>query len=1294
MKKTLLALFVLGIILVSSLAYAFSGRMHTDIRPNALTLDTSNYIPEKLASTPRFASTQDTASVITTDLWALADDFDISANDTFDQATNTWSFSGEGEHYLSGLKGSNYAWYPIQGAKYTLGATISCTESDSIENVTIYLTYYDFNTSNIKIAKGGTIELSAENGYTLTYNISADNIPTNTALYIFYVVNTVNSTAKFVSCNHKLTSSISGVIAVPYSSSMHKPGLGPDQSMTASGYDYYLCNSQNGNATFGFYDIYGKLYINGINTSDSIVSLPNAVVVNGVLKEIESFGYGGEFDWTGSPNLTRINLCSTKNISVNFKGSPVTDLFIDNSSFSSSSVKNASNIYLHIPYNISRSKFTGYKRVLVGEETPSYPIPQNSSWVISNGDGDYFGISPYNSTYAVTEIFSDKEHIILPVSTPYTGGNYYIRYFGSSSSNTPSLFASAPSLRSVTIPANYSNININWSKTALNSLHMAGAPITTYNSIPATMTVYVQNKEYYGEYISSSSWGNAIIESEGWEHQWLTVNVGRKGEFAQNYIELTDANWATTYYLKVTGNLNAADLANIKKVSNLIKLDLGEATFDELPSQFMESHKMITEVTLPDSLKTISDYAFRYCTKLRKVQASGIESIYGYSFYDCSKLQEFAMDNVKYIYVDAFTNCSLYQPIIPSKIQWIGSGAFAGTDIREANLPTTVSAIYSRTFSGCSKLSDVRIPEGLTSIESYAFQGCASLTNISLPSTLNSIGSGCFYSCTKLHTITCRAVVPPTASSNFTSGINFNQCTLYVAPFSIDAYREADNWKDFYIIKALNEPIDYILIQRPISIDLQSQDNEVLKNKPALTLSYDNNKGTVGQLTATGDGTLSSKLFLRDCFFYNRNNSQDYRSTLINNAENMRADSVSTTIGFEKNKWHFISFPYDVRYSDIRRYYETDFVIRSYNGAARAQGTGTSNWVNVHPDSVLHAYQGYIIQTANNNTYQSSGSTYYRQARLWFPSRNSVSKNNIFTNKDVEITLADYPAEFAHNRSWNLIGNPYPCYYNMHSLKDGFTAPIILWRGSSYQAYSPIDDDIILQPNESFFVQKPVNANKIVFGAEGRMHYTEAYASSGTPGVKAPALDRTDRHVFNFTVKGDNSDDRARVVINESASNEYESERDAVKFFAEESSLEMYIDGDVAYDICERPLGDGVARLAVNIPADGKYSISLDGRNIEGWSVILTDIATGQSCDLTAESYDFIAQAGPLKGRFNISFGTDISSLDSIEVNETIRVINLSGVTVFEGRRADFTDFPEGIYIVVANGIAHKIAVK
>lgn len=581
----------------------------------------------------------------------------------------------------------------------------------------------------------------------------------------------------------------------------------------------------------------------------------------------------------------------------------------------------------------------------------------------------------------------------------------------------------------------------------------------------------------------------------------------------------------------------------------------------------------------------------------------------------------------------------------------------------------------------------------------------------------------------------CKAIVPPVASGTFTSGMDLNHCTLYVAPFTIDAYREAANWSNFYIMKPLNESVKNIYVNRQMTFDLQSEDNAVLQDNPNMTLDYNTDNyyssmNTVGQLTASGDGTLSAGVFTINNMFYNRGAyinqngdkyySSDLRPTLVNNAENMRADSVLCVISLDKDTWHFISFQYDVQMSDVYGLNGTDFVIRQYNGAKRAAGskdsdstevnsseTVESNWEPVPADGVLLAGKGYIIQAANNNYYVQDNYQYNYSATVVFPSRNTVTKNRLFTSSDIIVPLEEHASEFAHNRSWNLVGNPYPCYYDMNSLKDDFYTPIILWKGSNYQAYSPVDDDIILRPYESFFVQRPIDVEQMVFGVEGRMHYNDALkatkADGQKPGVNyAPAqsIDGAQRNVFNFTIEGCGSENRTRIVMNEKAKMGYDCARDAAKFFASSpTGAEIYVDADVKYDICKRPLGDGKAQLAIRTATAGEYTIALSGRYSEEWTVMLTDKLTGATVNLIEGAYHFEAEAGTTAGRFMLSFSTSATGIDGVEADidadAEVSVVNAAGMTVFSGRYADFkAKAATGIYVIVCGDKTYKTVIK
>ena len=111
----------------------------------------------------------------------------------------------------------------------------------------------------------------------------------------------------------------------------------------------------------------------------------------------------------------------------------------------------------------------------------------------------------------------------------------------------------------------------------------------------------------------------------------------------------------------------------------------------------------------------------------------------------------------------------------------------------------------------------------------------------------------------------------------------------------------------------------------------------------------------------------------------------------------------------------------------------------------------------------------------------------------------------------------------------------------------------------------------------------------------------------------------------------------------------------------------------------------------------GEYTISLSGRAYEGWNVMLTDKETGTTVDLTASAYSFDSEAGDFADRFAITFKapaqTSVSEIEASEGNAPVRIVNLSGVTVYEGPVADF-NASNGVYVVLGAQKAYKVILK
>lgn len=946
-------------------------------------------------------------------------------------------------------------------------------------------------------------------------------------------------------------------------------------------------------------------------------------------------------------------------------------------------------------------------------------------------------------------------------------------------------------IKNLTVPATIERIGIYYDfDQYLNTMYMLGATPQMTEGNANVRTIYVCNKENFSGYLNNEYYTNASILPYGWDFDWITVNVEKKGEFAETYLTQNDYDWGAAQYVKVTGNINDIDLSAIKNLTTLMKLDLSETSITELPENFMRYRTSLVEVKLPSTLtkignsafygckglksfdlngiteigdqvfyecsslsyinlngvQTIGAEAFNGCSKLNNIDLSTVVSVGSQSFADCSSIEEINLTSVvtigsrdDYDY-GAFSNCTSLKTItLGNNVQHIYNGAFSNTAIENISIPEGITDIKTGVFQKCSNLSNVEIPAsvtsigynafeactnlskvslktGLVSIESSAFKGCTSLEEIIIPATVNSIGSGAFDN-TGIKTFKCYAVVPPTAESSFIGdNMDMTRTFLYVPPFSKDFYRNTQYWSNFNLMRSIEDQIDYILVDRPLTINLEEEDNAVVANNPEINLtqttnydSYGYQKSmTVGQLTATGEGTLSAgQLTISGQLSGRSRNSYQYIPTLINYADKMRADNVTHNLTFYNyygsGEWHFISLPYDVKVSDIVPSDNTYWVIRRYDSAARAAGETSSTWVNLTNDDTLEAGKGYIVSAYNegyNNYGYAINPTTSSNPTLSFTSGNSLTKNNLFRPTDIIVPLTEYAAEFAHNRSWNLIGNPYPCYFDMHYLNEEFTAPITIWNGNSYVAYSPVDDNLVLSPYEAFFVQCPLDATEMTFKEAGRMHSNEGKPLYKAPSTSQNTVSAEDRNVFNFILSGENYEDRTRIVLNPDAKAEYEIGRDASKFFAgNNDNAEIYVNSDVAYSIDERPINDGCATLGLRSAKEAAYTLALDGKYSNEWHVILTDNETGISVDLTEETYRFTSSTTENKSRFSIRFTLDANiqtGIDTLEAefgnNAEVIVTNLNGIVVYEGSLSGIQVPESGLYLI-SNGSKTRKAI-
>ena len=101
------------------------------------------------------------------------------------------------------------------------------------------------------------------------------------------------------------------------------------------------------------------------------------------------------------------------------------------------------------------------------------------------------------------------------------------------------------------------------------------------------------------------------------------------------------------------------------------------------------------------------------------------------------------------------------------------------------------------------EMEELVIGNSVTAIGENAFAGISTLKKVTIGESMKTIHNNAFYNCVNLETIFNYRPTPTNAYSTAFDGVDKFECKLYVLPSSIDMYKAAAVWRDFYYTYAI-----------------------------------------------------------------------------------------------------------------------------------------------------------------------------------------------------------------------------------------------------------------------------------------------------------------------------------------------------------------------------------------------------------------------------------------------------------------------------------------------------------
>ena len=224
------------------------------------------------------------------------------------------------------------------------------------------------------------------------------------------------------------------------------------------------------------------------------------------------------------------------------------------------------------------------------------------------------------------------------------------------------------------------------------------------------------------------------------------------------------------------------------------------------------AYSPVEEIILGEDVRSIGEYTFAGCGMLSIKMSDNVTSIGNYAFNQCPRLTSVELsNNLTYIGQWAFTMCShLSSVTIPKSVRCIDQIAFYWCNeltkvVINSNEVVARENEQFHTLTSCfgPQVKEFVLGEDVRKIAYIACSESEDLTTVTLSSNLTCIEDSAFHKCTSIADVYCYAEQVPEMGKDVFVDSNYKNATLHVPANAVEAYKSAEQWKDFGSIVAL-----------------------------------------------------------------------------------------------------------------------------------------------------------------------------------------------------------------------------------------------------------------------------------------------------------------------------------------------------------------------------------------------------------------------------------------------------------------------------------------------------------